>query len=158
MYKNECDTVVEKRVVRLTLAASYGEFIDHNDTDAYTWQHARKFPMTLVCEIFLYLLILFCVYVAQTQSLSGTCFSRMLLPLHHCLDCVHSGPKQYVVQAVSRPCSPYIIRGCAGGATKCLAVMKMCLNPVSGWLRLKKHRCLTGVLTNAATPVTVLWL
>ena len=58
---------------------------------------AWKIPMTLVCEIFLYLLISFCVYVAQTQSLSGTCCLTMLLHLRHCLDRVHSGPKQYVV-------------------------------------------------------------
>ena len=45
--------VVERRVVGLTFAASYGKFIDLKDIETCTWQHARKFPTTVVCEIFI---------------------------------------------------------------------------------------------------------
>ena len=50
----------------------------------------RKFPMTSVCDILLYLSISFSVYVAQTQSLFGACCLRMPQHLHHYLDRVHS--------------------------------------------------------------------
>ena len=59
-----------------------------------------EIPNDLVCEIFLYLLISFCVYVAQTQSLFSACCLRMLLHLHHYLDRVHSDFKQHLVRAV----------------------------------------------------------
>ena len=44
-------------VVGLTVASSYGESIDQNDTEPCTWQHAWTFPIR---NIFLYLLISFC--------------------------------------------------------------------------------------------------
>ena len=46
--------------------------------------------------------------MAQTQSLFGACCLRTLLHLRHYLDSVHSDllSTQYVVRAMSRPCSP----------------------------------------------------
>jgi len=54
-----------------------------------------------VCDILLYLSILFSVYVAQTQSLFGACCLGMLLHLRHYLDRVHSDLKQHLIRAVS---------------------------------------------------------
>ena len=95
-------------------SASNGEFIEQTVTETCTFQHTRKFPMTSVCDISLYLSISFSVYVAQTQSLFGACCLRTLLHLHHYLDRVHSDLNNMLFEqcqdiicgAVSRLCSP----------------------------------------------------
>ena len=82
--------VVEKRIVRLIVVSLLWEIIEQTVTETCTFQHARKFLMTSVCDIPLYLSISLSVYVAQTQSLLGACCLRMLLHLRHYLDRVHS--------------------------------------------------------------------
>ena len=109
-------------VVDSSWSASYGEFIEQNVIETCTFQHARKFPMTSVCHTLLYLSISFCVYVAQTQSLSGTFRLRILLHLRHCLDRVHSDLKQHLVRAMSR--HNMLFEQCQG--TICGAVPRLC--------------------------------
>ena len=77
---------MEKRVVGLTFAAYYGEFINRNNIETCYVAGYTEFPTTT-----------FCVYVANTQSLS------LRLPQHLChrLDREHSDPEQYVVRAVT---------------------------------------------------------
>ena len=74
LQKHNTKFILQKMSSRTRRVASYGEFIEQTVTETCTFQHARKFPMTSVWDILLYLSISFSVYLAQ--SLFGACFSE----------------------------------------------------------------------------------
>jgi len=82
-----------EKIVRLTFAASYGEFINRNFIESYYMAAYKEFSMTAAYEILLYLVITFCAYVVKTQSLSGTTVSDCHNIFGYHLDSEHSESK-----------------------------------------------------------------
>ena len=89
-----CQPLMGNLLIRTTQSHAHGSI--HGD-----------FPIILVCEILLYFLIAFCAYVAETQSQSDATVSEIAATSSSSSRQRHSDPQQYVVRAVSKPCSPY---------------------------------------------------
>ena len=92
--KASCDTcwemnntsVVEKRVVGLTFQASYGEFINKNNTEHAVMYMAACTEVPSVCEILLY----FCAYVAKPNLCLA--ISQFILTLNYMWFEQYQGP------------------------------------------------------------------
>jgi len=103
--------VIEKRVVGLTFAASYGKFINQNNIETCTTAWKRRVSTACTYSLWDSLIfphIILCIWPKPNLCLAPLCL-RLLQHLCHRLDREHSDPKHYVVWAVSRPCSlPHI--------------------------------------------------